>query len=78
MSKSTIVSGDRTLSRCVFTHFSPPYNLPQAYYCAGDLGRVSSAEQNRGPIYSDELGMLIERPRDGYTLRDLWEINVGD
>jgi Bardet-Biedl syndrome 5 protein len=44
----------------------------QAYFAGG----TRTNQSMRGPVYSDELGMAIERLRDGFTLQDLWEINV--
>ncbi|ESN92694.1 hypothetical protein HELRODRAFT_108097 [Helobdella robusta] len=40
-----------------------------ALYCV-DGGRAT----NREPVYNEELGLLIEKLPDGYTLSDLWDV----
>lgn len=44
-------------------------------------GRVSfqtylldSGKRDREPVYSDELGLAIEKLPQGYTLANLWDI----
>lgn len=44
----------------------------QAYFADGSV----RGSEERGPVYSEELGLAIERLREGFTLRDLWEINI--
>lgn len=31
-------------------------------------------EKDREPVYSPELGLAIEKLRDGFTLQSLWEV----
>ncbi|KFD56023.1 hypothetical protein M514_03147 [Trichuris suis] len=33
-------------------------------------------EKDRAPVYSEDLGVAIEPLREGFTLKDLWELNV--
>lgn len=40
----------------------------QAYFADGNKDR------DREPVYSEELGLAIEKLPDGYTLASLWEI----
>uniref|UniRef100_A0A914UX40 Bardet-Biedl syndrome 5 n=1 Tax=Plectus sambesii TaxID=2011161 RepID=A0A914UX40_9BILA len=42
-----------------------------AYFADG-----GKSDQSRCPVYSEELGLAIEKLKDGFTLRDLWEIHV--
>ena len=42
--------------------------LFQAYFADGDH------QKDRDPIYSPELGLAIEKLKDGFTLEGLWEV----
>lgn len=33
-----------------------------------------ASEQNREPFYCKELGFAMEKLKDGYSLKDLWEV----
>lgn len=39
-----------------------------AYHAQGGGG------DGRGPVYSSELGLAVEAPRDGATLAQLWSV----
>jgi Bardet-Biedl syndrome 5 protein len=39
-----------------------------AYFADGGVDR------DREPVYCRELGLAIERPKDGFTLQSLWEV----
>lgn len=41
-----------------------------AYYADGDKNA------DREPVYSPELGLAIEKPREGVTVEDLWSVGV--
>lgn len=43
----------------------------QAYFADG-----VKQEKGGGPVFSEELGVSIEKLKDGFTLKDLWEMNV--
>ncbi|VDO93758.1 unnamed protein product [Soboliphyme baturini] len=32
--------------------------------------------ETKGPTFSEELGVAVETLKDGFTLKDLWEINL--
>ncbi len=40
----------------------------QAYFADGDKQR------DRDPVYSEELGLAVEKLKDGFTLQGLWEV----
>ena len=40
----------------------------QAYFADG------SKERDRDPVFSDELGLAVEKLKDGFTLAGLWEV----
>lgn len=31
-------------------------------------------QQDREPVFSDELGLAVEKLKDGFTLQGLWEV----
>ena len=40
----------------------------QAYFADGNKDR------DREPVYSEELGLAIEKLKDGFTLQGLWDV----
>ena len=48
----------RTVSRCTVISSNPR----------------SSRSQDREPVYCPELGLAVERLKDGFTLQSLWEV----
>lgn len=34
----------------------------------------SFQQQDREPVFSEELGLAIEKLKDGFTLQGLWEV----
>ena len=40
----------------------------QAYFADGDK------KEDREPVYSAELGLAIEKLKEGFTLAGLWEV----
>ena len=40
----------------------------QAYFADGNK------DKDREPVYSEELGLAIEKLRDGFTLQGLWDV----
>lgn len=40
----------------------------QAYFADGNK------EKDREPVYSEELGLAIEKLKDGFTIAGLWEV----
>lgn len=56
-------------------HILPPENILsslliyfQAYFADGDK------QQDRDPVFNEELGLAIEKLKDGFTLSGLWEV----
>ncbi len=35
---------------------------------------VVPQQQDREPVFSEELGLAIEKLKDGFTLQGLWEV----
>lgn len=35
---------------------------------------VVPKQQDREPVFSEELGLAIEKLKDGFTLQGLWEV----
>ncbi|ODM88251.1 Bardet-Biedl syndrome 5 protein, partial [Orchesella cincta] len=44
-----------------------------AYFADGYTGESQNAHR-RQIVYSEELGLAIEKPKDGFTLQQLWEV----
>lgn len=44
-----------------------------AYFADGYTGEHHGSEK-RQIIFSEELGLAIEKPKDGFTLQQLWEV----
>ena len=44
-----------------------------AYYSAGAPGEGEG--HSREVVYSDTLGLAIEKPKEGFTIESLWQIN---
>ena len=42
--------------------------LLQAYFADG------SKERDRDPVFSEELGLAVEKLLDGFTIAGLWEV----
>ena len=42
--------------------------LLQAYFADG------SKERDRDPVFSEELGLAVEKLMDGFTIAGLWEV----
>lgn len=40
----------------------------QAYFADGNK------EQDREPVFSEELGLAVEKLKDGFTISGLWEV----
>lgn len=43
-------------------------HILQAYFADGNK------EKDRPPVFSEELGLAIEKLKDGFTLSNLWEV----
>ena len=39
-----------------------------------NLFTVIPKQQDREPVFSEELGLAIEKLKDGFTLHGLWEV----
>jgi len=42
--------------------------LFQAYFADGNK------DKDREPVFSEELGLAVEKLRDGFTLQGLWDV----
>lgn len=51
------------------THF----DTLAAYYADAGSSQADSMT-SRVPVYNDELGLAIEKPRDGLSLHELWQV----
>lgn len=40
----------------------------QAYFADGNK------DKDREPVFSEELGLAVEKLRDGFTLQGLWDV----
>ncbi len=40
----------------------------QAYFADGNK------DKDRDPVYSEELGLAVEKLKDGFTLQGLWDV----
>lgn len=38
------------------------------------LTSKKTQQQDREPVFSEELGLAIEKLKDGFTLQGLWEV----
>ena len=48
--------------------FSSFVCVPQAYFADG------GKQSDRDPVFSEELGLSVEKLKDGFTLSGLWEV----
>jgi hypothetical protein len=57
--------------RCTLKLFDKTPIFTQAYFSDGLHG-----DEQRAIVYSEELGVAIEQLKPGFTISELWEINV--
>ncbi len=77
MSHSLVISSVSSVSlynisqlySCIFLLFQDGSDALAAYYAEGGSKGV-----DREPVFSAELGLAIEKLRDGTTLEDLWNV----
>jgi len=63
----------------VFTHLCETYFLFFFLFLAHILYShlillSPQKQQDREPVFSEELGLAIEKLKDGFTLQGLWEV----